>query len=229
MKNVYGPDIEKQMRQLYESFSEKDRRRYAAVEAYKLGHGGVAYIAGLFGCHPDTIAQGKRDLENLPADEAAGRVRKKWADEKTSKSQPGVVQAIEAEVKTQTAGSPVRDGEIWTNIGLRVIASAIKPLGFDASPGVISSLLRNTLKLGRRKISKDIPLGSSEHRNDQFELLAELRLQYEQQGWQVLSVDTKKKELIGSFARSGQAWTDGFLHAFHHDFGSYSSEQKAIP
>lgn len=80
MKDVYGQDIENQMRQLYESFSEKDRRRYAAIEAYKLGHGGVAYIADLFGCHPDTIAQGKRDLENLPADEAAGRVRKKGAD-----------------------------------------------------------------------------------------------------------------------------------------------------
>ena len=79
MNNVYGPDIENQMQQLYESFNEKDRRRYAAIEAYKLGHGGVGYIADLFGCHPDTIAQGRRDLENLPADEAAGRVRKKGA------------------------------------------------------------------------------------------------------------------------------------------------------
>ncbi|WP_430451805.1 hypothetical protein [Rhodopirellula europaea] len=79
MNNVYGPDIENQMQHLYESFNEKDRRRYAAIEAYKLGHGGVGYIADLFGCHPDTIAQGRRDLENLPADEAAGRVRKKGA------------------------------------------------------------------------------------------------------------------------------------------------------
>jgi hypothetical protein len=81
MNSVYGPDIENHMRLLYESFNEKDRRRYAAVEACKLGHGGVAYIARLFGCHPDTVAQGKRDLENLPADEATGRVRKKGADE----------------------------------------------------------------------------------------------------------------------------------------------------
>ncbi|MBB3207701.1 hypothetical protein FHS27_003528 [Rhodopirellula rubra] len=44
-----------------------------------------------------------------------------------------------------------------------------------------------------------------------------------------MSVDTKKKELIGDFARSGRAWTDGALHAFDHDFGSYSSDQKAIP
>ena len=85
------------------------------------------------------------------------------------------------------------------------------------------------MNLGRRKISKDIPLGSSEHRNDQFERIADLRKEYENRGWPVLSVDTKKKELIGQFARSGRAWTDGTLHAFDHDFGSYSSDDKAIP
>ncbi|TWT55701.1 hypothetical protein [Allorhodopirellula solitaria] len=65
------------MRNLYESLSEKDRRRYAAIEASKLGHGGIGYVAELFGCHPDTITRGKRDLQNLPHDEAQGRVRKK--------------------------------------------------------------------------------------------------------------------------------------------------------
>ena len=94
---------------------------------------------------------------------------------------------------------------------------------------MIGDILRNKLNLGRRKISKDIPLGSSEHRNDQFERLAELRREYEKRGWPVLSVDTKKKELIGHFARSGRAWTDGSVHAFDHDFGSYSSDAKAIP
>ncbi len=49
MNNVYGQDIEKQMRHLYESFFEKVRRRYAAIEASRLGHAGVSYIAGLFG------------------------------------------------------------------------------------------------------------------------------------------------------------------------------------
>ena len=80
MKSAYGIDIETQMRNLYESFNEKDRRRYAAIEANKLGHGGIGYIAELFGCHPDTITQGKRDLQNLPNDQAEGRVRKKGAD-----------------------------------------------------------------------------------------------------------------------------------------------------
>jgi hypothetical protein len=73
----YRSSIERDMVKLYDSLSEKDRRRYAAVEAEKLGHGGVQYIADLFGCDPHTIRQGATDLELLPQDEAEGRVRKK--------------------------------------------------------------------------------------------------------------------------------------------------------
>ena len=65
------------MKHFYESLSEKDRRRYAAVEAVKLGHGGVEYIAGLFGCDPKTVEHGHQDVADLPEDEAEGRVRKK--------------------------------------------------------------------------------------------------------------------------------------------------------
>ncbi|REK23794.1 MAG: hypothetical protein DWQ42_14475 [Planctomycetota bacterium] len=66
---------------LYGSLSEKDRRRYAAVEAAKLGHGGLAYIAELFACDPGTIRHGRQDVEQLPDDEAGGRVRKKGRSE----------------------------------------------------------------------------------------------------------------------------------------------------
>ena len=75
--SMYGAQVERQMVHFYRSLSEKDRRRYAAVEAAKLGHGGMAYVAGLFGCDPDTIAAGSRDVVELPSDAAAGRVRKK--------------------------------------------------------------------------------------------------------------------------------------------------------
>jgi hypothetical protein len=74
---LYSAEVEGQMVHLYQSLSEKDRRRYAAVEAAKLDHGGIAYLAQLFDCDPDTIRQGKADLERLPEDAAAGRVRKK--------------------------------------------------------------------------------------------------------------------------------------------------------
>jgi hypothetical protein len=75
--NRYSPEVQAHMRAFYESLSEKDRRRYAAVEAEKLGHGGTAYIAALFGCDPNTIRRGKDDVSELPEDEAEGRVRKK--------------------------------------------------------------------------------------------------------------------------------------------------------
>jgi hypothetical protein len=73
----YTAAVERHMVRLYESLSEKDRRRYAAVEAEKLGHGGVQYVADLFECDPDTIRHGAEDIEQLPGDEAEGRVRKK--------------------------------------------------------------------------------------------------------------------------------------------------------
>ena len=67
------------MKKFYDSLSEKDRRRYAAVEAAKLGHGGTEYIARLLGCDAKTIRHGQQDLEALPA-ETPERVRKKGAD-----------------------------------------------------------------------------------------------------------------------------------------------------
>ncbi len=81
--SLYSAEVETQMVHLYRSLSEKDRRRYAAVEAAKVGHGGIAYLAQLFGCDADTIRQGKADLERLPEDDAAGRVRKKGGPEES--------------------------------------------------------------------------------------------------------------------------------------------------
>jgi hypothetical protein len=75
---TYNAEIEHSMRMFYNSLSEKDRRRYAAVEAAKLRHGGIEYIATLLGCDPKTIRQGRHDLDQLP-DELGERVRKKGA------------------------------------------------------------------------------------------------------------------------------------------------------
>jgi len=72
----YTQDIELKMQRLFATLSEKDRRRYAAIEAAKLEHGGTEYISGLFGINPKTIRQGLSELE-LIEDPAMGRVRKK--------------------------------------------------------------------------------------------------------------------------------------------------------
>jgi hypothetical protein len=76
---AYTGGIERKMKRFFDWLSEKDRRRYAAVEAAKLGHGGVEYIAGVLQCDPKTIRQGLAELEETE-DPAAGRVRKKGVD-----------------------------------------------------------------------------------------------------------------------------------------------------
>ena len=75
----YSAEIEGKMQRFFGWLSEKDRRRYAAVEAAKLGHGGVEYIAALLGCDPKTIRHGQRDLYDLP-DVPPERCRKKGVD-----------------------------------------------------------------------------------------------------------------------------------------------------
>ena len=76
---MYSPEIEHSMRMFHDSLSEKDRRRYAAIEAAKLGQGGIEYVATVLDCDPKTIRQGQLDLDHLP-DELGQRVRKKGAD-----------------------------------------------------------------------------------------------------------------------------------------------------
>jgi hypothetical protein len=76
---AYAPGIERMMKRLFDSLREHDRRRYAAIEATKLGYGGVEYIARVLECDPKTIRQGQAELEG--GDELdTGRVRKKGAD-----------------------------------------------------------------------------------------------------------------------------------------------------
>jgi hypothetical protein len=75
----YPSKVEQAMKTLFRSLREKDQRRYAAVEATKLGHGGIEYIASLLGCDPKTIHQGLVDLAELP-DVPPERCRKKGVD-----------------------------------------------------------------------------------------------------------------------------------------------------
>jgi hypothetical protein len=79
--DAYAPEVERKMKRLFDSLSEDDRRRYAAVEAAKLGHGGTEYIAQLLHCDPKTIRRGLAELDG--ADELdTGRARKKGGGRK---------------------------------------------------------------------------------------------------------------------------------------------------
>ena len=78
---IYPDDIELKMKRHFDRLSEKDRRSYSAIEAAKLGHGGVEYVSQLFEIDPKTVRRGLRELD-APEDPAPERVRKKGAAEK---------------------------------------------------------------------------------------------------------------------------------------------------
>lgn len=82
MKEEYSADVERQMQRFYRSLNERDRRRYAAIEATKLGHGGIEYVARVLGCDPKTVVKGISELENDEELDTAGQ-RKKGGDVKS--------------------------------------------------------------------------------------------------------------------------------------------------
>lgn len=74
--DVYEPEVIERMRGFYQSLSEKDRRRYAALEALRIGRGGIRLVSEVLGCSPHTIERGTPELAQLPEDPAIGRVRR---------------------------------------------------------------------------------------------------------------------------------------------------------
>jgi len=71
----YAPEIQVQMRAFYETLSEKDGRRFAVLEAKRLGYGGITYIADVLGCSARTIERAWDELDSLPDDPLVGRIR----------------------------------------------------------------------------------------------------------------------------------------------------------
>jgi hypothetical protein len=126
-----------------------------------------------------------------------------------------------------TAGDPMREGVLWTNLSLRELSRRLIAMGTPASRQTIRRLLKK-LKLGRRTARKKKTMGHHPDRNAQFENIARLRREYEEAGDPVISIDTKKKELLGNFHRPGTTYTEQTVEVWDHDFSS-SSEGKLIP
>jgi hypothetical protein len=126
-----------------------------------------------------------------------------------------------------TAGDPIRAGVLWTNLSLRELSRRLLALGPPASRRTIRRLLRK-LKLGRRTARKKKTMGHHPDRNAQFENIAHLRREYEAAGDAVISIDTKKQELLGNFHRTGTTFTAETVETFDHDFGS-AGQGKLIP
>jgi hypothetical protein len=126
-----------------------------------------------------------------------------------------------------TAGDPMRAGVLWTNLSLRELSRRLKAMGTPASRRIIRRLLRQ-LGLGRRTARKKKTMGHHPDRNAQFENIARLRKEYLDAGDPVISIDTKKKELLGNFHRPGTTFTEQTVETNDHDFDR-AGQGKLIP
>lgn len=121
----------------------------------------------------------------------------------------------------------MRAGLMWTNLSRRQIARRLKALSTPASKNVVSRLLRQQ-GYRRRKLQKKQTMGEHADRNAQFEKIARLQAFYLNAGKPVISMDTKKKELLGNFYRAGTSDTVVPIAVNDHDFPS-CSDGKVIP
>jgi Rhodopirellula transposase DDE domain len=222
-QKTYRPEIEQLLRQYYQSLSEKDRRRFAALEAIKLGHGGTRYIAKILGCDPQTVKDGMRELKQLPDDPAGSRVRKPGGGrKKTEVKHADLTHQVQETIKNRTAGDPMRQNVLWTDLTPQEIAKSLQEQSVCAAPRIVRRIL-DGLGLARRQIAKVLPGGDSPHRGAQFRHLAQLIQEFLDAGNPVLSIDTKKKEFLGTLYRDGKVYCQQALKAFDHDFPSLAS------
>jgi hypothetical protein len=190
----YPEEIEEKMIRYYNSLSEKERRRYAAIEAEKLGYGGISYIVRLFGCRPDTIKRGLSDLESTELINE-DRIREKGGGRKKSiEVIEGINEAFLRVIDRHIAGSPMNESERWTHLTRQQIADLLEQEEeIKISVTVIDQLLFKQ-NFRRRQAEKTKATGSNPHRNEQFEQINSWIESYQQQQNPVISMDTKKKK-----------------------------------
>ena len=244
MKHYFSPEVERAMRRYYAGLNEKDRRLYAGLEAMKIGRGGRTYIAKVLGCSRNTVSKGAREvsestgrevndiIRDAPSDPTPKpRIRKAGGGRPTYEETWGAkLDAALLEVlREHTAGDPMDEKVRWTNLSLKRIKVALKKdHGIAISTFVIRKLLK---KLGyhRRKAQKRTTMKDEvKNRNEQFENMNKLKIDYEDAGQPIVSMDTKKKEMLGNFYREGKLYTLEELSAYDHDFKSFS-EGDIIP
>jgi hypothetical protein len=122
----------------------------------------------------------------------------------------------------RTAGDPMRQEVRWTDLTFEQIAGHLAEAGTPVSVPVVKQLLRKHGYV-KRKAQKSKAMGQHPDRNQQFEKIARLKQEYLKAGNPILSIDTKKKELLGNFYREGHLLTQGVIETFDHDFPSAAS------
>jgi hypothetical protein len=194
----YSPEIKETMRHFYTSLNEKDRRRYAGLEALKYGHGGRQYIANVLGCSRNTVSKGAGEVSSMSKGEVEQRIRQLGGGRKPYHVTWGkeLDEKFLKVLREHTAGDPMDETVRWTNLA---ISEIVKRLGeehdIQVSKLVVSQLLKKH-NYRRRKAQKRVSLKSEiENRNEQFENIARLKAEYEASDNPIISMDTKKKSI----------------------------------
>jgi hypothetical protein len=142
------------------------------------------------------------------------------------KKSPEVKDLLKNLLKDSTAGDPM-GGLRWTHKTTRNLAAALNRRGIDISHVTVGRLLREmkySLRTNRKRLAKT----NDPDRDRQFRLLARRRRRFEREKWPVISIDCKKKELLGNFKNRGRIWRRDTRDVLDHDFPSWA-DGRAIP
>jgi len=188
---------------LLRHLDERQRRLVAAADAERLGRGGVSTVARTSGLSRPTIHKGLRELHEEPL--AAGRTRRAGGGRKRIDAvDPSIGDHLERLIDPATRGDPMSPLR-WTSKSTRHLATALAKAGYAVSHETIAQLLR-VRGYSLQGTAKTLEGKQHPDRNAQFEYISRLTKRYLRQGWPVISVDTKKKELVGKYGRAGREW-----------------------
>jgi len=205
-------DDESKIAEKYEALrdvmDEQLRRLWAATEARALGYGGVSTVARAVGLTRPTIAAGMKELgdaRGLARLAPKNRVRRIGAGRpRATDSDVGLGPALEELVDPATRGHPMSPLR-WTCKSVRTLAAELTRQGHPVSHQTVSEVLQHSgysLQVNRKTREG----AGHPDRNAQFEHIARRAKEFQQRGQPVISVDTKKKELVGDFKNAGQEW-----------------------
>jgi hypothetical protein len=193
----------------YEALSpvldERGRRRFAAAEALAAGWGGIAAVCEATGIARSTIGYGLQELRGEAPDSALRGIRRKGAGRKPlTQTDPTLLSDLEGLVDPATRGDPLSPLK-WTSKSLRNLANALCAMGHRIGHDVVGTLLK---RLGYSLQGNRKTLEGSGHvdRDAQFRHIAETVKSAIVAGQPAISVDTKKKELVGDFKNGGREY-----------------------
>jgi transposase len=206
---------------------ERTRRLWAATESRAIGFGGDALVSAATGLARATIRKGRLELEE--GVDPKGPVRKPGAGRPSlQQTQPGLKKALEQLVDPLTRGDPMSPLR-WTCKSKAKLAAAMAKQGWKVSATMVGRLLHE-LGYSLKSVRKTTEGASHPDRNAQFEHINAVATEFLESGSPVISVDTKKKELVGDFRNAGEEWQPAATpeKVLVHDFPS-DATGKAIP